>query len=592
MHKRVLPILLLLSLLLAMPVYGVDSGAGTMLYSTRTIIAPGLETVSRVYAGSDGSMQAGYSLELAQSSDVYPIVMACDTMYGGMTMDAAVAYVEATGRNVVGAVNTAYFTSPGVPIGIVVEDGRLRSSADGLNAFAILSNGSYYAVREPHVRFQLDGESWEESVELQYLNKSIETDAIHIYTADFSTVSTRVTDEVWVVRMRITEGELTLSGRVTLEVTEVLETAGEVPIGEETMILTARKDGSNGDFYTRFQPGEIFTLETVCEDEQLKNARYITGCGDILAENGTLTDESQWSPFVAGSHPRTLVGWRSDGTLVMYVADGRSPGYADGLTQRMAAEEMLRQACLFVVCMDGGGSSVIGVRTPGEYTVQTLNRPSAGAQRQCAAYLMLVTDAVSDGQVRYWHLRENGHMVLPGQRLHLTAFGTDGGLYPASGDPSRLLWSADGVLFSDGVYTAPEQSGLHKITVWGGGASGTGNIRVITRPTYLNITRADGKALTDLVVENGDQLRLRITANHYGVPITANETCVSYETSVPLGAADENGIFTVQALPYTEGTLTLRVGGITEEIRLKVVPSRTDISAYRYKTALDDYLGA
>lgn len=590
MHKRVLPILLLLSVLLSVPVYGADSGAGTMLYSTRTVIAPGLESVKGVYAGENGAMQTGYSLELERDSGVYPVLMACDTMYGGMTMDAAAAYMETMGYNVVGAVNTAYFTAYGVPIGIVVEDGRLRSSADGLNAFAILPDGSYYAVREPRVRFRLGGEAWEESAELQYLNKSIETDGIHIYTSDFSTVSTRVTEEVWAVRLHITEGELTMSGTLTLEVTEILDTAEAVPIGTDNLILTARKDGSNGDFYTRFQPGETYTLETVCEDEQLRQARYITGCGDILAEHGELTDESQWSPFVAGNHPRTLVGWRSDGTLVLYVADGRRSGYAEGLTQRMAAEEMLRQACRVVVCMDGGGSSVIGARMPGQYTLQTLNRPSAGAQRACAAYLMLVTDEDSDGQVRHWHLRENGRMVLPNQRMQLTAFGTDRGLYPAEGDTARLLWSADGELLSGNVYVAPKQAGLHKITVWGNGASGEGNIRVVARPTYLSFARPDGKALRELVVANGDKLHLRIAANHHGVPIVADETCVEYESSVPLGAPDENGVFTIQALPDTEGTLTLRAGGYTEEIRVKVMPSRRDYTDHRYKTAMEWYL--
>lgn len=593
MYKKFLLILPVLAMLLSIPVAASDSGAGTLQQITRTVIAPGLEAISRVYAAEDGTMQAGYSLELEKSSDVYPIVMACDTIYGGMTMDRIIAYAGELGYNVVGAVNTAFYTSPGVPIGVVVENGGLRSSADGLNALAIMYDGSYHAVQSPNVRFCLTGGGLgEEFTRLEYLNKSIETDAVHIYTADFSTVSTRVTDKVWAVRLQILEGELTLRGKLKLQVTEVLKDAGAVPIGEGNVILTARNDGVNGALYTQFCPGDVLTLETLCEDERLTEARFITGCGDILVENGTLTDETQWSPFVAGNHPRTLVGWRSDGTLVMYVADGRRSGYASGLTQRMAAEEMLRQGCQTVVNMDGGGSSVIGVRMPGTYEVQTLNRPSDGGQRECAAYLLLVTDALPDGILRNWHLQENGQLVLPGQRVRLSAFGTDASLYPVWADSSQVEWSVGGAALAGNVLNAPKQAGLHKIKMTGGGASGTGNIRVITQPTDLFVTRADGRPVGDMVVENGDKLQLKISAGYYGVPIPADQTCVDYEMSVPLGYADENGVFVFDAIYGTEGTLTLRIGGYTEQIHVKVLPSRTDLSAYRYRNALDMYMGA
>lgn len=591
MYKRMIPLILLLALLSALPVAATDRGAGTMLYTTGEVIAPGLEAISAVYAGANGAMQAGYSLELSPDSQVYPIMMACDTMYGGMDLETAVAYTRQQGYNVVAAVNTAFFTGASVPIGIVVEEGRLRSAGDGMNAMAIMQDGSYYASAGPRVRFRLSSSLWgEEALELQYLNKTLESEDVYIFTKDFSTVSTRVKDAVWAVRLRITEGDMTLGGTVTMEVAEVLKHATEVPIGENEVILTACLDGVNGALFHRFAVGSTVTMEVQCSDERLLAARYVSGCGEILAENGKITEETSWFSFNEGVHPRTLVGWRSDGTLVLYVADGRQSGYAEGLTLRMAAEEMIRRACQVVVNMDGGGSAVLGVRLPGEWVVEPMNRPSAGKTRQCAAYLMLVTDEVSDGIARHWHLRENGMFLLPNQRLALHAFATDKGLYPTLTEGENLLYSTQGSITHEPVFTAPERGGRHKISIFGGGASGRGEIRVIANPTDLTVTFADGKPLRDLTVVNGQKLPLTITASHYGVPIPANETCVTYDSDLHLGKPDENGVFTVDTLAGLRGYLTMRVADREYTIRLTVVNSPTDIRDHRMKGALDLYM--
>ncbi len=591
MYKRMIPFILLLSLLLSTPAAAADSGAGTMLYTTGEVIAPGLEAISAVYAGDDGVMQAGYSLELSPHSAVYPIIMACDTMYGGMDMETAVAYARGRGYNVVAGVNTAFFTAPSIPIGIVVEEGRLRSAGDGMNAMAIMNDGSYYASAGPRVRFQLSSGPWgEETMELQYLNKAMESDDIYIYNTDFSTVSTRVSDLAWAVRLRVTDGDMTLNGTVTMEVAEVMSVAEAVALGEGELVLTARRGGVNGELFQRFYVGSTVTMTVQCSDERLLDARYVTGCGEILAENGKLTEETSWFSFNEGVHPRTLVGWRSDGTLVLYVADGRRSGYAEGLTLRMAGEEMIRRGCLFAVNMDGGGSAVIGARLPGEWVIEPMNRPSEGKTRQCAAYLLLVMDEVSDGVARYWHLAENGMFVLPNQKLKLHTFATDKGLYPTLAEGENLLYSTAAGISSEPVFTAPERGGRHTVQIFGGGASGSGELRVIPNPTDLSVTFADGKPLRDLTVVNGQKLPLEITASHYGVPIPADETCVTYESDLPLGAPDENGVFTVNTLAGLSGHLTMRVADKAYTIRVTVVNSPTDIRDHRMKTALDLYM--
>lgn len=353
------------------------------------------------------------------------------------------------------------------------------------------------------------------------------------------------------------------------------------------MILTASVNGPYGALWQRFAIGDTVTVQTACADEKLAQAKYITGCGDILVEHGKIADSTDWMHQIGGSNPRTMVGWRADGTLVMYVAEGRNPGTADGLTLQMAAEEMLRQGCEFAVNMDGGGSSIVGVRLPGQTAVEALNRPSDGGQRQCAAYLLLVTDDQPDGIVRNWHLKQNNLTVLPGQRVALSVFGTDAALYPAGEPPKHLAYADAKGPLEGNVFTAPDTSGSHRITMWGGGAVGEGEIKVLTDPSVLKIVDRYGREPKSVLLEQGESLNLRVIASHNGTVIPADSSAIRYEMSAPLGKVDADGVFTADALIGTRGTLTMRIGGYTQELQVTVIRSRTDASEHRMKTALD-----
>ena len=587
-HIRIFLAVLLAALCLTTTVCAADSGAGTMTSVTETVLTSGLTYYSRTYSGDGEARQAGYSLELSPDSSVYPIFMACDTIWGGLTMSQCIQYAEGLGWNVVAAANTSFFNNPGVPIGIVVEDGKLRAGQNGQNVFAILEDGTYYVSKEPQLQFQLCNAAWEEeTVNLTRFNKLHSGEELHLYSSDYSTVSTRIEEDVWVVRLKLLEGEPSLDGTMTLEVVEILPEVQEVPIGEEYLILTASLDGANSEFYSRFALGDSVTITSVCSDETLRSAAYVSGCGDVLVENGTITDESTWSPFVAGSHPRTLMGWKADGTLVIYAADGRRAGYANGLTQRQAAEEMLRQGCVCAVNLDGGGSTTMGVRLPGSNTVTVVNSPSDGGQRQCAGFVLLVTDAKPDGRVRNLHLEQNNLIVLPGQQVPLQVFGTDAALYPAQASDTVAI-SAERGTVANHVYQAPLTSGKDSLSLWGGGATGKGNIRVVSTLSRVEVTNAYGRPLQGHVtLYNGEPLQLNVVAEYQGKPLYTDATVVQYTMSAPLGYVNEQGNFVPNAIPGTSGTLTLTIGDSHLEVDVTVQEQRTDAVSGRYPMAMD-----
>lgn len=75
-------------------------------------------------------------------------------------------------------------------------------------------------------------------------------------------------------------------------------------------------------------------------------------------------------------HPRTAIGVNRDGTrLYLAAADGRQPGFSEGMTLEELARFMKELGCWDVANMDGGGSTILGL-IDSEGQIQILNNPS------------------------------------------------------------------------------------------------------------------------------------------------------------------------------------------------------------------------
>ncbi|MCL2741157.1 MAG: phosphodiester glycosidase family protein [Oscillospiraceae bacterium] len=71
-----------------------------------------------------------------------------------------------------------------------------------------------------------------------------------------------------------------------------------------------------------------------------------------------------------GLHPRTAIGQRADGSIMLIVIDGRQPGYSLGLTVDTLAEIMHSYGVINAGVCDGGSSSVMA------YDGEIITRPS------------------------------------------------------------------------------------------------------------------------------------------------------------------------------------------------------------------------
>ena len=93
-------------------------------------------------------------------------------------------------------------------------------------------------------------------------------------------------------------------------------------------------------------------------------------------------------------NPRTVIGLKEDGSIVMMVSDGRGMDrdYAVGLSYFQIAEMMRLVGCHTVYQMDGGGSATLVARNS-QGNLEVINRPSDGSERSIGnAILMVMRD--------------------------------------------------------------------------------------------------------------------------------------------------------------------------------------------------------
>jgi flagellar hook assembly protein FlgD len=148
-------------------------------------------------------------------------------------------------------------------------------------------------------------------------------------------------------------------------------------------VLAAR--GSQGQ---RLAPeaagGQLVTVRLVLRPEW-RDVPEALGGGPILVRNGRPIFnalEDFGTDHLNRRHPRTAVGQRADGRIIMLVVDGRRAGYSAGMTNFELAQTMIRLGAVTASALDAGGSSTMA------FDGQLLSRPSdTGGERMVAESL-------------------------------------------------------------------------------------------------------------------------------------------------------------------------------------------------------------
>ena len=505
------------------------------------------------------------------------------------TISRAIAEAEALGYHVVGAMNSDYFsTSTGVPIGIVIEDGIYKSSTSVYSAVAFIDNKTVL-IDDPMITMSLTNTTKNSELNIPHLNKfRTAGGGLYLLNDDYSDVSTRTSGAGWAVRMEVTSEntDLTVNGELTLTVTETSEIDGSVPIGKDNYILTAATAAGMNYIYESFTVGDQITIKTTPKDSAIIDAQWATGVGDVMIDDGKVTNSEDWQHTKTGRAPRTAMGVLEDGTTVLYVVDGRRYGYSAGLSQVELADELLDQGCVWAVNLDGGGSSNMSVLQPGQSNSTVVNRPSDGRNRPAATFILLVSEDKGTDSPHTLALKHDGAVVIKGGSVTLSdAVAVNDVGITLSDTPDDITYTSNSLgSMQDKLYTAGNTSGTDIISLssenWN--TTGTAQVHVVNSLTNLTITRADNnKKATNLTMQMGQTVDLNATGSYWDRPALHTDKDVTW-TFTPkdpnftgvLGTIDELGVFTAGS---SSGTITATAGGLARSIFVSLATVQTDV---------------
>ena len=123
--------------------------------------------------------------------------------------------------------------------------------------------------------------------------------------------------------------------------------------------------------------------------------------------------------------PRTSIGIKEDGTLVLFVVDGRQEPVSTGMTMNELAEAMEAAGCVNAVNCDGGGSSTFLSEREGTGQLTVKNSPSDGVERPTLGGLLVISNAKPTGVFDHASVTPDEEYYTPGSQIQFHAAGVD-----------------------------------------------------------------------------------------------------------------------------------------------------------------------
>ncbi|MDE7246148.1 MAG: phosphodiester glycosidase family protein, partial [Oscillospiraceae bacterium] len=457
-------------------------------------------------------LQRGASIvSYSAASGIQPVVYFGSSVCNLTTTEAAARYYADNGYRVLGAVNGDFFDmSVGYPLGIMVSGGQLLSGSSEYYAAGFRKDGSV-VMGAPKLTITAKAENGSSTV-IWGLNKPrVDKGGVALITYNYRTDHKTMTTSAGVnVLAHVVSGRMSIGEQMVVQVEQVLEESKSYTLTENQVLLTAAANGyaDATGFLRSLMPGQTVTVSVSSPDSRWNDVTEAIGALYLLVEDGVAK-----TGFEVSAAPRTALGVKENGDLLIYTIDGRQNTVSMGASLGVLAKRMQELGCVTALCLDGGGSTTFVATTPDKYASRTINSPSDKSLRKVTNHLVLIGPGGMTGQPGAVNLSAAAPAVLAGHTVKLTANLADTHYYPMEG--GDILYTASGGTVSGNVFTAPETGGLVTVTAYSPNpdvAADHVDIQVLDAPQYVSVQR-NGSTVSSLSLQPNETVQLTMAGS-------------------------------------------------------------------------------
>ena len=549
------------------------NGIGTVNQTYSRTIVPG---AVYTYTESDnGDPQKNYVFEYnPKTADVEALAVYGENAFGGDTLSTNIALAQSRGYTVIAGVNGSPFdTSNGTTTGTLISNGKLISSNSGVStydSFAIKSDGTMF-IGKSNLSFSFKTSNGT-VINIDTINKQKKTDNnnVYLYTRDYYSDTTSLADSTEVI-LNINSGEAAIGKQLVATVEEVKENVKRTTVEEGKVVLVAKNIQALGNI----QVGEKLTFDFINNDasnDWNDVLQSINGFYEILKDGNPVNTSD---PSV---HPRTTIGFKEDGSIVLYVVDGRQPTFSVGLTDLACAQYMKSLGCVGAIRMDGGGSSTMALRMPGDTSLTTVNSPSDGQERNDADGLLICLKKDYDqtvGSDTLLHAYPNNVVLLENTVMDITVKATDKKYNPKTTPDYKMEVVGDcGSITSDNKFQAKKGTGTGKVKITSGSAEAYVDVTVTNKVDEIYAT------VNNLALSPSEKVTINVKAYCDDSLLVCSNESFKWECSDGIGTINNKGEFTATSTAGVSGYITVSHGSALFKVMVTVGQLPVEITGF------------
>ncbi len=262
------------------------------------------------------------------------------------------------------AVNGGFFYEYGDPVGMAAIDGKLYMSATGYDPVFIMDDkGPRFEKIISEIYFTYKNKR----IDINMLNRTGKNGNIILYTNEYGSSN----------RAEISNTSIRIENNV---VTAVYKNVTGVSIKKDSQLISFYGNKASLPDELGIKEGDTLNIEI---KPSYGKGYQAYSCGSMLVSSGksVVPHRDRWAGTLLNRDPRTAIGIKADGKMVLIVVDGRQPGYSSGLTGKELADYLIQLGVKEAAMLDGGATSQILVEgsLKNRPSDRGMERPVAGA---------------------------------------------------------------------------------------------------------------------------------------------------------------------------------------------------------------------